>query len=467
MTAAESLSETAFLRNCYSDPAFFAREVVGIQPTEQQLSLFAAIAPVGAKVAVRSGHGTGKTTALAVIAMWYALTRDDALVPCTAPTGHQLNDILWAEMRRLHSRMTPYMRAQITIKADEVNVDGSEAGFMVARTARPENPDALQGFHSKNILFIIDEAAGVHDRVFEVARGALSTPGARVVMTGNPTQLTGYFYNAFNINRDSWTRLHFSCLDSPLVAPNFADDMRREYGEDSDIFRIRVLGDFPRAGLKSIIPADRVDAAMERKLPPNAVEYAPGILGVDPAWEGSDRSAIVFRKGIFAKVAFIGRGLDGHELGQRVARIEDDERAEYVFVDKTGVGASCYDYLRHSGRNPIGVAFSERPSDESFVSRRAEIWWRMREWFLEDVSLAPHPDIKADLIGPEYGTNDRGKTYLESKEDMRKRGLPSPDIGDGLALTFAVPVRGPAHRAGRINTFSKTFNPHSGIEARR
>lgn len=465
MTAAE-ISEASFLNMCYEDPAFFAREVIGIEPTAQQLELFAAVSPDGAHVAVRSGHGTGKTTALAAIAIWFVLTRDDALVPCTAPSAHQLDDILWAEMRRLVSRMTPYMQAQLAIKKADVDVEGSDAGFMVARTARPEKPDALQGFHSKNILFIIDEAAGVHDRVFEVARGALSTPGARVVMTGNPTQLTGYFHNAFHINRDSWIRLHFSCLESPLVAPNYAEDMKREYGEDSDIYRIRVLGEFPRAGLRSIIPADRVDAAMERTLRLGSIDHAPGIIGVDPAWEGSDRSSIVLRKGVFAKVLFVGLGLHGDELASRVMHFQDAERAEYTFVDKTGVGASCCDFLRTAGRKFLGISFAQRPLDDRFLNRRAEIWWRMREWFLEDVALAPHPDIKADLIAPEYGTNDLGKIYLESKESMRERGIPSPDLGDALALTFAAPVHAKSGQSV-TNSFSKNFNPYSGIESRR
>lgn len=454
------------IRAIGQSPAEFARAFLRLEPTRQQQELLEGVSRPGARVAVRSGHGTGKSTALAVAALWFLTTRRDALVPCTAPTAHQLQDVLWRELRRLIGRMRPEVAEQYTINQDRVHLRGS-AGMIVARTARPEKPDALQGFHAPNIMFIIDEAAGVANAVFEVARGALSTPSARVALAGNPTALTGYFYDAFHIHRDSWSRLHFSCLESPLVDPTFADGMRRDYGEDSDIYRIRVLGEFPRQGLRSIIPADRVDAALEKKLPPNAVDYAPPVIGVDPAWEGSDRSVIALRQGIFAKIMFVGRGLHGDELAQQVMRHQDAEHAEYVFVDKTGVGASCCDFLRTAGRRFLGVSFAQSPIDgEQFINKRAEMWWRMREWFLGDVMLAPHQDIKADLIGPEYGTNDRGKVYLESKEDMRKRGLPSPDLGDALALTFAISVTKRAQRS-TVNTFSRTFNPFSGIEARR
>lgn len=435
-----AIEENDFFSQCEASPAFFAREVLGIEPTPQQLQLLDAISLPGAHVAVRSGHGTGKSTSLAIIALWFLCTRPDAKVPCTAPAAHQLEDVLWGEIRRLHAGMGEWTRDQIRIKADKITIDGS-AGYIVARTARKDNPDALQGFHAENILFIIDEAAGVHDKIFEVAQGALSTPGARVVMTANPTQLTGYFFDAFNINRDNWIRLHFNCIDSPLVDPSYAEGMAREYGEDSDIFRIRVLGEFPRFGLLAMIPADRVDSALARKLPLDAVSGAPVILGVDPAWMGSDRSAVIMRQSIFARVLFAQRGVNGERLANIVARYQDEYNAVATFVDRTGVGASVCDFLTSLGRPFTGVSFAGQALEpEKYLNRRAEIWWQMREWFDLDVCLEMHPDIKNDLIGPEYGMRDNGKIYLESKDSMRERGLHSPDLGDGLALTFASPV---------------------------
>ena len=452
-------------RLAYDSPTDFARLFLAVTPTEQQKQLFEAIAKPGAKVAVRSGHGIGKSTALAVLALWFLCTRRDAKIPCSAPTAHQLQDVLWSEMRRLHGRMPEWMKSQFQISNDKITRDGS-AGYIVARTARPESPEALQGFHADNILFLLDEASGIHDSIFEVARGALSTPDARVVMTGNPTQLTGYFYNAFHIARDTWTRFQFSCLDSPRVDPSYARDIAKEYGDDSDMYRVRVLGEFPKIGLNSMISAERVQLAFERKMPVHEENPAPRILGVDPAWEGSDRSVIVFRQGRFAKVLFVGRGLDGPKLGQQVIRFQDEYSPTATFLDKTGVGTSCYDYLRQLQRVVTGVSFAESPlHPDRFLNRRAEIWWSMREWFEEDVCLTFHNDLLNDLVAPEYSVNPLGKIQLESKESMRKRGVASPDLGDALALTFTCK---PGSGAGVfMNPHSKTYDPYRRLNKRR
>jgi hypothetical protein len=431
----------ALIVACMDDPVLFAQRILGVEPTPQQRELLLALTREGAHVAVRSGHGTGKSKALAIAALWFLLTFPDALVPCTAPTAHQLDDILWREIRLCVGGMSDWWRERLAVSSDKVTLAGS-SGMIVARTARPEKPDALQGFHARHILFIIDEAAGVPDAVFEVARGALSTPGAKVVMTGNPTRLNGYFHAAFHSARDTWARLQFSCLDSPLASPEYIREIAGEYGEDSDMYRIRVLGDFPRHGMLSIIPADRVEAALAASLPRNALGNAPAILGVDPAWEGSDRSVVFLRKSVYAKVLFVGRGVNGERLAALVAQFQDEHNAQATFIDKTGVGASVCDFMDSIGRPFTGISFANTPLDPArFMNRRAELWWRMREWFQEDVCLAPHQDVRDDLIGPEYGIRDSGKIYLESKETMRKRGLASPDLGDALALTFAAPVR--------------------------
>lgn len=424
------------------DPVRFAREVLRLEPTPHQAEFFAALAAPGARVAVRSGHGTGKSTALAAAALWFLATRPDALVPCTAPTGHQLQDVLWREMRRLISRMDEEARRQFQVTSDRIQrKDG--AGMIVARTSRPENPDALQGFHAPEILFVIDEAAGVGDTVFEVARGALSTPSARVALTGNPTRLSGYFHNAFHGARDSWTRLRFSCLDSPLVTPEYARDIADEYGEDSDMYRVRVLGDFPHSGMFNLIPLSLVEEAMAKALPPGAADAAPLIFGVDPAWRGTDRSAVVARRGVAAEILFTTRGADTVRLVEMVARRAMEMEPDAIFIDQTGVGAGVFDQLSRSrhGQGVHGVSFAHSPSEpDRFLNRRAELWWRVRDWLEQGASLEDSADWRDDLTAPEYFLTGTGKIQLESKEGMRRRGLASPDLGDALALTFAMPV---------------------------
>ncbi len=423
--------------NC---PVRFAREFLNLVPTQQQEEFLLALARPGARVAVRSGHGTGKSTALAVAALWFVSTRENALVPCTAPTGHQLQDVLWREMRRLIGQMPEDWRGRYQVTAERILVKET-GGLIVARTARPENPDALQGFHAPEILFIIDEAAGVADAVFEVARGALSTPSARVALTGNPTRLSGYFHAAFHLARDSWKRLAFSCHDSPLVAPEYARDIAKEYGEDSDMYRVRVLGEFPKSGILNLISLDLVEKAMERKAPAGYRDAAARVFGVDPAWLGTDRSAIVMRRGLEARVLAVVRGADTVRLTELVAARSAQYEPEAIFVDQTGVGAGVLDQLKRARHPAIGVAFSQTPADpERFVNRRAEMWWKVKEWLEQEPFLEANPDVRDDLVAPEYFLTSTGKIQLEPKDAMRRRGLASPDLGDALALTFAMPV---------------------------
>lgn len=464
--------------SCRENPADFARVFFNVEPTEQQQQFFSSISKPGAKVSIRSGHGTGKSSSLAMAALWFLTTRKNSLVPCTAPSAHQLSDVLWREIQALIGKMPESIRGLYRVTQDRVTLEGNPGAMIVGRTARKEAPDALQGFHSPEILFIVDEAAGVADTVFEVARGALSTPDARVAIAGNPTKITGYFHASHNVNRDAWDCLAFSCLDSPLVDSSFAEDMAYEYGDDSDIYRVRVLGEFPVHGMNSMVSRERVELSLDRKISLDSVSYAPIIIGVDPAWLGLDRSVIVMRQGIFAQVLEVMRGFDSVELATRVISLVRKLDADAVAIDVTGVGAGCYDHIKHhSGIRPNPVVFASKPSKpEQFINKRAEIWWRMGEWFDSDVCLKRgkwDKDIVTDISGPEYGMTDQGKIYLESKDDMRKRGLASPDIGDALAITFVDSVvhRMPGALAGAgvgttRNNYSGSNNPRA-LRSRR
>ncbi len=446
------------------DPAAFARSVLRLEPTAQQAEFFGELAKPGARVAVRSGHGTGKSTALAVSALWFLSTRKDALVPCTAPTAHQLQDVLWRELRRLITRMDEDCRALFSVTSDRITLKDS-AGMIVARTARPENPDALQGFHAPEILFVIDEAAGVADVIFEVARGALSTPSARVALTGNPTRLIGYFHNAFHGARNTWARLVFSCLDSPLVGPDYPQEIAEEYGPESDVYRVRVLGEFPLQGANNLIPLELVDKAMSREAPPFMPVGVSRVFGVDPAWTGPDRSAVVCRDGLVARVVFTVRGADTSQLAEMVARRAEELRPDMIFVDQTGIGAGVLDQIRRLGFPVTGVPFAGRPIDANrFANKRAEIWWKMMEWLKEEAILEPNRELRDDLIAPDYLINAVGKIQLERKDEIRRRGHASPDLADALALTFAMPVQPRAAATAAVAATSTTYNLYEWME---
>ena len=438
MTALEELGERVL--EWREDAALFVHDQFNVTPTEQQKALLAAASKPGAHVAVKSGHGTGKSTVLAWLCLWELCCFEDVKIPCTAPTGHQLNDVLWAEIEKWRGQMLEPWRSSVTVTADAVKVDGL-GNFAAARTGRKENPEALQGFHADNLMFLVDEASGIPDQVFEVARGALSTPGARVIMAANPTRTTGYFYKAFHRNREAWERLTFSCMDSPLVTPEYVEEMRTEYGEDNDIFRVRVLGEFPKGGDLQFIPAALVEEAQARYWRETEWKFAPVVLGVDVAAFGGDRCAIFLRQGLYSSLLWTGREVETATLAGLCARFEDEYHADAVFVDATGVGFGVASNLRQMGRRPFAVELGGGSAHEQYLNKRAECWGLMKEWLQQGGWIPKDDNLRDDLCGPEYGYTTTGKIQLERKEKMRARGLASPDLADALALTFAAPVR--------------------------
>lgn len=193
----------------------------GVKPDPWQVEALDALAdPHGKRrVSVRACHGPGKSALDAWTILWFLFTHFPTRIPCTAPTSHQLEDILWAELHKWHREMLPEFRSFISPKAGIVEwTDAPKESFAIARTARPEQPEALQGFHCENLLFVLDEASGIAENIFEVSEGALTEPGALVLMTGNPTRASGYFYESHTRMRHLWYTMRVSHADSPRVS---------------------------------------------------------------------------------------------------------------------------------------------------------------------------------------------------------------------------------------------------------
>lgn len=420
-----------------NDPVKFVKEALCGNPSPQQEQALKAFVKSSSRTAIKSGHGTGKSTLLSWVVLWGLTTHKNIKIPVTAPTAHQLNDVLWSEIRKWGDKLLEPWRSDLEITADMVRYKGAN-GFAVARTGRKESPEALQGFHDDELFFLIDEASGVPDVVFQVAQGALSTQGARVLMTANPTRNTGYFYDAFHRNRDRWQRLTFSCLDSPHVSPDYAVEIAEAYGVDSDIYKVRVLGEFPSTSMAQLISPDLVDKAVRQAHRINVYEHMPKILGCDVSYFGDDASVIYMRQGLLATELWSSRNVDTAQFAQAIARLWRENNCDACFVDVTGWGAGVVDTLRTLNFNPMPVYFGGSAGDSNrFVNKRVEMWWQMKEW-LEGGGMIPDlTDLRDDLCAPEYYYSSNGKIGLERKEDMRKRGLPSPDKADALAMTFA------------------------------
>lgn len=430
-------------------PYDFVVEVLHARPTKQQERVLRALETQGAKVAVKSCHGAGKSALVAWIILWAVCCFADVKVPVTAPTAHQLNDVIRSEVEKWKARMPEALRCLVQVTADKVSVSGLP-GFAAFRTGRKENPEALQGFHAKRLLFLVDEASGIDEKVFEVAQGALTGKDNSICMFANPTRTSGFFYNAFHKNKDFWTRFTFSALESPNVEPEFVEQIAKEYGTDSDMYRVRVLGEFPNASDLQFVPTSLVEAAAGKHLREDEFSFAPKILGVDVALFGGDRSSVHFRQGLYSKLLFKKAGTSPEELVSLVCRLEEEYEADAVIVDATGVGEAVVYGLRERNRHPIAFYAAGKSDLDNCLNARAAAWWKMRDWLKLGGAVSPDDDLVEDLTAPEYGYTLTGKVKLESKDEMRKRGLLSPDCADSLAVTFGANVKSRAF-AGRTN----------------
>ncbi|OIR02610.1 terminase-like family protein [mine drainage metagenome] len=436
-------------------PAVFAREVLGATPFDWQYQAGEYLA-LDRKLSVRSGHGVGKSAFLAWCILWFQSTHFPAKVPCTAPTSHQLSDILWAELAKWHRAMNermPELGNEFEWSAEKFFLKSHpNESFAVARTSRPEKPEALQGFHSENILFLIDEASAVSDAVFEVAEGALSTDGAYVVMAANPTRSSGYFYHSHHKSRGDWATLQVSGEECENVSREYIDSMRRKYGVSSPIYRVRVLGEFA-GDVDTVIPLELCECARDRD-----VSQTPGpvIWGVDVARFGDDSTALAKRRGNtllepikewFGKDTMQTAGLI------KLAYDHEEQKPACINIDVIGIGAGVVDRLKEQGLpvNGINVAESASISSDkegrSYSRLRDELWFLGREWLeARDCKLPDDDDLIAELTTPKYQVLSNGTIKVESKDEMKRRSIKSPNRADAFLMTFA-PAKGLAKKA--------------------
>ena len=432
-----------FVRRFYRDPVGFVRVVLGAEPDAWQIQFLEWIAQDERRIAIASGHGVGKSTAAAWAMLWYLLTRYPVKVVVTAPTSAQLYDALFAELKHWINLLPPALYALLDPAKDRVALKADTSGaFISARTSRAEAPEALQGVHSENVMLIADEASGVPEAVFEAAAGSMSGHNAVTILLGNPTRTSGLFFDAHHRMSSTWRTLNVSCLDSPRVSDEYVEEMKERYGEDSNAYRVRVLGQFPRSGDDTVIPLDLVEDSFHRDvLDPVGV---PEVWGLDVARFGDDASCLVRRRlNVVPTAPRIWRGLDTMQLAAQVKAQYDEcdpnDRPSEILVDSIGLGAGTVDRLRQWGMPVRGVNVSESPAmKELYHNLRAELWYQALAWLqARDTKLPKDEALLGELTGPRYKFTDSGKILVESKADMKKRGMPSPNRADALILTFA------------------------------
>ena len=423
----------------YGKPALFLEEILGMDLDRWQRELCGEFHEYD-RFAFSSGHSSGKTAIVAGIIQYFIAVHPDPQIITTANTELQLRQKTWRELAKWHNRSL--IKDWFSWTATTFALKGAEETWFAA--AVPNTPHGAEGFagaHEKYILQIFDEASAIERIIWETAEGATATEGGyrKWLVFGNPTRSDGAFFDCFHKNRHRWRVKHLDTRTCKYADQGQIKDWEEDYGEDSDFFRVRVRGLFPKESIVQLIGRGLVGDARKRVLSEAVYDFAPKILSVDVARFGDDSTVITRRQGlkVFEQKVLVGKST--METASEVAFIAQDWFPQAVFVDETGIGAGVVDRLRQLGVKVVGVNGSDKPSDPKYLNKRIEMWDAMKEW-LVNADIPDAQTLEDDLTSPEYFYNNKGKMQLESKDSMKKRGLPSPDRGDSLAMSFAYPV---------------------------
>lgn len=392
-----------------------------------------------------AGHGVGKSAVVSWLILWAISTHPNTRGVVTANTDTQLRTKTWAELGKWHQLFIAKDLFRLTataIYSHDAGLDRTWRIDMIPWSL--ENTEAFAGLHNegKRILVVFDEASAIEDKIWEVTEGALTDANTQIIWCryGNPTRTSGQFHRrCTKPGRNTYTR-----VDSRSV--RFTNKVQiaaweTEYGEDSDFFRVRVKGQFPRAGSSNFIGAELVDIARRRTLAHGEYINYPLILSVDPARFGDDFTAITLRQGYKVHWQRKMQGYDGVDVGGRVREICVDEfkgLIKFLVYDAAGNGADLDSALRRmTGLPPLIAVTWDVPAKDTkkYFNQRAECWGQMREW-LKYGEIPDSDELCDELTSVDYGYDATFRIRLQSKKDIKRNGGKSPDHADSLALSF-------------------------------
>jgi len=432
-------------------PLMFAIEAIQVKPSTQQIEYLKAV-PKSKRITIRSGHGTGKDASTAWVILWFLCTRPYAKVACTAPTARQLQDILWSEISKWLRQSV--LTEEFIIQRDKIFHKEApkewwcRAISVSAKSSKEEQAETLAGLHGDHLLIVVDEASGVPDPVFIPLEGALTQQDNKVVLIGNMTRASGYFYDSHfhsTINKD-WFKLHWNSEESSNVDDSFPTYMANKYGRDSDVYRIRVLGEPPLESAETLIPLSWAMQCVGNEIEVN--EDEPLYVSVDVARYGDDASIVLPRRGPVILPWSTHRGINTINLAGYALQDYQEMEAEGMAIDEIGVGAGVVDFLEKKqvpGLYGVNVA-NKASQPEKYYRLRDELWLTMREKCMK--AQYSFPTVKKDgdvlSMGEELANELASVTYefalngsfkIESKKDMKSRGLASPNIADALGIS--------------------------------
>jgi len=426
---------------CKDDPVYFCEEILGVRLWEKQQQIIESVRDHPNTV-VASGHGVGKTFISACTTLWFLFTRYQSRIITTAPTNRQVESILWAEIWNLYKNANVPLGGRLL----KTSLNIEEKWFSVGMST--DDPDRFQGHHAKDLLLVMDEAPGIDAKIYEAAQGILTSVGAKSLLIGNPTSSSGPFFDKFQ--NKLWKKFYISCYDSPgitdpenyptLTTQKWIDERKEEWGEQSPMFQSRVLGQFPEEGEDTLIPLSWCERAVARGNKKGEGIVSDRIyLGLDVARYGTNKTVLTtYRPTRIERIKTIQNKSTVEAVKLVVQEgISAGAKLTQVTVDDTGVGGGVVDRLRELGYPVLAINFGQKPSDQMhFKGIRDEMYWNLRELFRADELTIPNNEaLIAQLSAIKYKINPRtNKIEIETKDEMKKRGLKSPDEADSLVI---------------------------------
>ena len=474
----------------------FAGEVLGVRLWSKQEEVLEALARER-RVAVKSGNGLGKDFTAAVAVLWYLYRHNPGIVLSTAPTFRQVRHVLWRQIRRLHRGASDLLGGTLLDTRWELAEDRYALGLSA------DGADQFQGFHCENVLVVVDEAEGVDEEIYEAVEAVMTSENPRLLLIGNPTRTDGSFHRAFHEEAGIYRTFTISALESPnvkagrvkipgLVTAEWVQERRVAWRENSDRYRSRVLGEFPRRGEDNLIAMQDIEAAVYEGedeftgikgmngmegmflgdgdvsdgvgadnysplrddpfgmfLPGESPSPQPSpargegvhgrvVIGVDVARFGSDRTVVLMRRGDTVVSIQAFSRIDTMATAGQVMVAVREHRPDLVNVDAIGIGAGLADRLREQGVPARGVNVAEQPRrDRTCLNLRAEGYQSLARRFRDRrIRIPRDAELMAELATLRYEYDSRGRLRMESKASMKKRGVGSPDKADALMLAF-------------------------------
>lgn len=427
----------------YNDPNLFAKQILNITPDEQQREVLESLR-TKKKTTVKSGRGSGKTW-VAAIAIWHFLcTRFSSQVYVSAASGGVMAGGLWPTLSYLHNQMHPLFKDDFDVQVTQVKHKVyPNIWFCYQRTARKEAEENIAGAHNKDMLYVLDESSGIPDNIFKTIFGSLTEEENYLLMLSNPRRLQGFFYDSFKpINNTVYDQITMSAIKSPWVTDDIIDHWKHLYGEESNTYRIEVLGEFPRSSEESIIPYDIVVDAAEREAK-DVDSDGQLYWGIDIGSIGIDNSVLIERRGnLVLDTIKVYKEKDTMKLSNMIANKyhtrKKENKPDKIFVDSNTWGRGATERMKELGLPVIGVLSQEKAFDvKYYVNRRAELWIACRDWLRdEEVCLPNNNHLIEELTTVRAAHHTSGRFLVESKKDFVKRSGKSPDFADACILTF-------------------------------